>query len=656
MLLKVNALTQTTQDGTRDLFRDLEVSVSRGERVAIVGANGCGKSTLLRTLAATKRSRRGEVWMMKEARVGWLQQMFEGDGQQRAMDAVFSGESEQMRAVRRYRAALSASSSTSASEMEAAVSDMEKCGAWKIESEASEMLYELGCASFLEQNMSTLSGGELKRVMLASTLLAEPDVLLLDEPTNHLSLEGVQWLEQYLTTKRRDTALVFVSHDRYFIDAVSTGILELDGQGGWFYHAGDYQSYLRGREERLYALMRDRAKARNTLRRESEWMRRQPKAREAKSKAREQAYYELKDRAAEQNEFATTMNLENQIAFQRLGTRVVELKGVSLTMGQQQHVLTNWTYTFERATVYGLVGENGVGKTSLCRALLGEIRVQSGEIVIGETVHFSHFMQDADFSDVSQMKAIDWIRDNAARADHLDSVHTLVDRFSFSGERQHTAIENLSGGEKRRLQLLGVLASAPNFLILDEPTNDLDLQTVTTFEEVVRDFPGTVVVISHDRAFMDGMCDVFLCLEGNGQVSEWRGTHYMELRERQAAKREEKQQRETSAMRTGMPLSLSAPLQVSTPESALDKEGRKALQAARRETKRIESNIEKTEAQMAELDESLLEAGSDIQLAMEIQQERAKLETKLEDLYERYEEQDGIIETLLSSTSNASTV
>ena len=655
MLLKVDALTQTTQDGTRDLFRDLEVSVSRGERVAIVGANGCGKSTLLRTLAATKRSRRGEVWMMKEARVGWLQQMFEGDGQQRAMDAVFSGESEQMRAVRRYRAALSASSSTSASEMEAAVSDMEKCGAWKIESEASEMLYELGCASFLEQNMSTLSGGELKRVMLASTLLAEPDVLLLDEPTNHLSLEGVQWLEQYLTTKRRDTALVFVSHDRYFIDAVSTGILELDGQGGWFYHAGDYQSYLRGREERLYALMRDRAKARNTLRRESEWMRRQPKAREAKSKAREQAYYELKDRAAEQNEFATIMNLENQIAFQRLGTRVVELKGVSLTMGQQQHVLTNWTYTFERATVYGLVGENGVGKTSLCRALLGEIRVQSGEIVIGETVHFSHFMQDADFSDVSQMKAIDWIRDIAARADHLDSVHTLVDRFSFSGERQHTAIENLSGGEKRRLQLLGVLASAPNFLILDEPTNDLDLQTITTFEEVVRDFPGTVVVISHDRAFMDGMCDVFLCLEGNGQVSEWRGT-YMELRERQAAKREERQRRETSAMRTGMPSSSSAPLQVSTPESALDKEGRKALQAARRETKRIESNIEKTEAQMAELDESLLEAGSDIQLAMEIQQERAKLETKLEDLYERYEEQDGIIEALLSSTSNASTV
>ena len=656
MLLKVDALTQTTQDGTRDLFRDLEVSVSRGERVAIVGANGCGKSTLLRTLAATKRSRRGEVWMMKEARVGWLQQMFEGDGQQRAMDAVFSGESEQMRAVRRYRAALSASSSTSASEMEAAVSDMEKCGAWKIESEASEMLYELGCASFLEQNMSTLSGGELKRVMLASTLLAEPDVLLLDEPTNHLSLEGVQWLEQYLTTKRRDTALVFVSHDRYFIDAVSTGILELDGQGGWFYHAGDYQSYLRGREERLYALMRDRAKARNTLRRESEWMRRQPKAREAKSKAREQAYYELKDRAAEQNEFATTMNLENQIAFQRLGTRVVELKGVSLTMGQQQHVLTNWTYTFERATVYGLVGENGVGKTSLCRALLGEIRVQSGEIVIGETVHFSHFMQDADFSDVSQMKAIDWIRDIAARADHLDSVHTLVDRFSFSGERQHTAIENLSGGEKRRLQLLGVLASAPNFLILDEPTNDLDLQTITTFEEVVRDFPGTVVVISHDRAFMDGMCDVFLCLEGNGQVSEWRGTTYMELRERQAAKREERQRRETSAMRTGMPSSSSTPLQVSTPESALDKEGRKALQAARRETKRIESNIEKTEAQMAELDESLLEAGSDIQLAMEIQQERAKLETKLEDLYERYEEQDGIIEALLSSTSNASTV
>ena len=655
MLLKVNVLTQTTQDGTRDLFRDLEVSVSRGERVAIVGANGCGKSTLLRTLAATKRSRRGEVWMMKEARVGWLQQMFEGDGQQRAMDAVFSGESEQMRAVRRYRAALSASSSTSASEMEAAVSDMEKCGAWKIESEASEMLYELGCASFLEQNMSTLSGGELKRVMLASTLLAEPDVLLLDEPTNHLSLEGVQWLEQYLTTKRRDTALVFVSHDRYFIDAVSTGILELDGRGGWFYHAGDYQSYLRGREERLYALMRDRAKARNTLRRESEWMRRQPKAREAKSKAREQAYYELKDRAAEQNEFATIMNLENQIAFQRLGTRVVELKGVSLTMGQQQHVLTNWTYTFERATVYGLVGENGVGKTSLCRALLGEIRVQSGEIVIGETVHFSHFMQDADFSDVSQMKAIDWIRDIAARADHLDSVHTLVDRFSFSGERQHTAIENLSGGEKRRLQLLGVLASAPNFLILDEPTNDLDLQTITTFEEVVRDFPGTVVVISHDRAFMDGMCDVFLCLEGDGQVSEWRGT-FMELRERQAAKREERQRRETSAMRTGMPLSLSAPLQVSTPESALDKEGRKALQAARRETKRIESNIEKTEAQMAELDESLLEAGSDIQLAMEIQQERAKLETKLEDLYERYEEQDGIIEALLSSTSNASTV
>ena len=655
MLLKVDALTQTTQDGTRDLFRDLEVSVSRGERVAIVGANGCGKSTLLRTLAATKRSRRGEVWMMKEARVGWLQQMFEGDGQQRAMDAVFSGESEQMRAVRRYRAALSASSSTSASEMEAAVSDMEKCGAWKIESEASEMLYELGCASFLEQNMSTLSGGELKRVMLASTLLAEPDVLLLDEPTNHLSLEGVQWLEQYLTTKRRDTALVFVSHDRYFIDAVSTGILELDGQGGWFYHAGDYQSYLRGREERLYALMRDRAKARNTLRRESEWMRRQPKAREAKSKAREQAYYELKDRAAEQNEFATIMNLENQIAFQRLGTRVVELKGVSLTMGQQQHVLTNWTYTFERATVYGLVGENGVGKTSLCRALLGEIRVQSGEIVIGETVHFSHFMQDADFSDVSQMKAIDWIRDIAARADHLDSVHTLVDRFSFSGERQHTAIENLSGGEKRRLQLLGVLASAPNFLILDEPTNDLDLQTITTFEEVVRDFPGTVVVISHDRAFMDGMCDVFLCLEGDGQVSEWRGT-FMELRERQAAKREERQRRETSAMRTGMPSSLSAPLQVSTPESALDKEGRKALQAARRETKRIESNIEKTEAQMAELDESLLEAGSDIQLAMEIQQERAKLETKLEDLYERYEEQDGIIEALLSSTSNASTV
>ena len=230
-----------------------------------------------------------------------------------------------------------------------------------------------------------------------------------------------------------------------------------------------------------------------------------------------------------------------------------------------------------------------------------------------------------------------------------------MDRFSFSGERQHTPIENLSGGEQRRLQLLGVLASAPNFLVLDEPTNDLDLQTITTFEEIVRDFPGTVVVISHDRAFLEGMCDVFLVLEGDGRVSEWRGT-YMELRERRAAQREERQRKGMGMGQTNTPSSSTSSTttsQSSVQQSALHKESRKALQAARREVMRVESSIEKTEAQMAEVDARLLEAGSDIQLAMEVQQERSKLETKLNELYERYEAQDAVIERLLSSSNAA---
>ncbi|MCX6219313.1 ABC-F family ATP-binding cassette domain-containing protein [Spirosoma sp.] len=513
--------------GDRTLFKNLTFGINRGDKVAIVGANGSGKTTLLSILAGAMPPDAGIVSHRKDISIGYLDQQPDFNDALTVMEVVLAGESAQLDAVRAYEHALAHEDNKG---LEQAMADMEKLEAWDYEAQIRQILGELGIQDF-EQIVGSLSGGQRKRVALARVLIQNPDLIILDEPTNHLDLEAIEYLENYLNTN--NGTLLMVSHDRYFLDRVCNQIAEMDN-GQLYTYKGNYAYFLEKKDEREAAAASELTKDRNTFRRELEWMRRQPKARGTKAQYRIDAFEDLKEKTSgKKNDGDLDLNLR----MARLGSKILEVENLSKRFGEKV-LLDHFTYTFKRPDRVGLIGKNGMGKTTLMNMLTGQLRPDSGKISTGGTVKFGYYTQ-TELDLPENQRVIDVVQDVAevmklANGDTITATQ-LLSRFLFDRSKQYDFVAKLSGGEKRRLQLLLVLVQNPNFLILDEPTNDLDITTLNVLEDFLLNFPGCVLIVTHDRYFMDRLVEHVFVMEGEGKVRDFPGnyTDYREWRDSQ---------------------------------------------------------------------------------------------------------------------------
>ena len=506
--LDVQSLTKNF--GAQVLFKDISFSIAEGQHVGLVAQNGTGKSTLLSILTGKEGYDSGSIIYRNDLRVGMLEQSPHFDPEESVLDACFNHEGNPERLLK-----------------------------------AKQILTMLKLYD-LDQPMGQLSGGQQKRVALANVLILEPDFLILDEPTNHLDLEMIEWLEGYLS--RGNKTIFMVTHDRYFLDNVCNTILELDNNTIYTYR-GNYSYYLEKRQERIDNTRAEIARANNLYRTELEWMRRMPQARGHKARYREEAFYELEAKAKQRIE-ERQVRLKSSSVY--IGSKIFECQYVSKRF-DDKIILNDFYYNFSRFEKMGIVGNNGTGKSTFIKMLLGEVAPDSGKFDIGETVRFGYFSQEGlKFRD--DQKVIDIITDIAEYIDLGGGKHMTASQFLnyflFSPEQQHNYVYKLSGGEKRKLYLCTVLMKNPNFLVLDEPTNDLDIQTLQILEEYLQDFPGCVIVVSHDRYFMDKVVDHLLVFKGEGEIQDFPG-NYTQFRDFQKMKsKEEEQQKPTKSNST----------------------------------------------------------------------------------------------------------
>jgi ATP-binding cassette subfamily F protein uup len=517
--------------GDQWLFRSISFGISRGDKVALIGTNGTGKTTFLNILTGKLPADEGEVSIRKDIRVGYLDQSPAFDENLPVMEVIFSSNNPVAQVVKRYEHAIETDNHD---ELSAVMEDMDKFNAWDFEYRTKEILGRLGIHD-TENKYGTLSGGQRKRVALAKVLLEDPDLLILDEPTNHLDLDTVEWLENYLNTS--NTTILVVTHDRYFLDTVCNQVLELD-RGSAYTYKGNYSYFLEKKAEREEVEAAGIDKARNLMRKELDWIRRQPKARGTKAKYRVDAFEELKEKASQKK---PDMQLELNVRTSRLGSKIIELDNVSKGFGDRQ-LIKNFEYTFRRGDRIGIVGQNGMGKSTLLNMITGELLPDQGQIVKGETVQFGYYRQ-SDLVFNENQRVIDIVKD-VAEVVQLGTGETvtvghLLQAFLFSPSKQYDFISKLSGGEKRRLQLLLILIKQPNFLILDEPTNDLDIASLNVLEEFLLNFPGCLVIVSHDRYFLDRLVQHIFVFEGEGRISDFPG-NYTELRDYQDEQEVEK--------------------------------------------------------------------------------------------------------------------
>lgn len=556
--LDVQNLTKSF--GAQVLFRDICFSVGEGQRVGLIAKNGTGKSTLMKILMDEEGYDSGSIIYRRDIKIGFLTQTPVLDPEESVLDACFNHRGDEEKILK-----------------------------------AKQILTQLKISN-LDQPMGQLSGGQQKRVALANVLITEPDFLMLDEPTNHLDLDMIIWLEGFL--QRGNKTLLMVTHDRYFLDRVCDTILELDQQK-IFSYKGNYAYYLEKRQERLDAQRAEIMRANNLYRRELEWMRRQPQARGHKAKYREDAFYEL-ERVAKQRIEERQMRLKASKVY--IGSKIFECQYVSKAFeGNDIHpepkvILKDFYYNFARFEKMGVVGNNGTGKSTFIKMLLGMVAPDSGRFDIGETVNFGYFSQEGLQFD-EQQKVIDVITDIADYIDlgggrHMNASQFLQ-YFLFTPEQQHNYVYKLSGGERRKLYLCTVLMRNPNFLILDEPTNDLDIQTLQVLEEYLQDFPGCVIVVSHDRYFMDKVVDHLLVFHGEGEIKDFPG-NYTQYREVAAMETKAQAQQKASSK------------EAEQPKKDYHNDTRRRLTYKEKmELQQLEKDIEKLEGEKAEIEEAL---------------------------------------------------
>lgn len=508
--------------GIKPLFENISFHVEEGDKIALVARNGSGKSTLLRILAGKETADSGTAWINKEVTVALFEQDPKFDEKGSVLDNIFYHNHPVINAIREYEAI---SEEGNPEKLGAIIVKMDELGAWDFDAKVKQILGKLNI-HHLTQPVNTLSGGQRKRVALAKTLIDigfehKHVLLIMDEPTNHLDIEMVEWLENYLD--QENVTLLLVTHDRYFLDAVCKEIWEIDGSQ-LFVYKGDYENYIEKKAARQESDASSIEKARNTYRKELEWMRKQPKARTTKSKSRQDNFYKVEAKAKQRMEDA---QLQLSMKMNRLGGKVIELKKVYKNYGDKQ-ILKGFDYTFKKGERIGVVGKNGVGKSTFLNILQGLEQADSGKINIGETVIFGNYSQQG-LAIKEDMRVIEFVK-NIAESFPLASGGALsaaqfLQLFLFPPDQQYTYISKLSGGEKRRLHLLSILFRNPNFLILDEPTNDLDLPTLGVLENFLSEFPGCLLIVSHDRYFMDRLVDHLFVFEGEGVVRDFPGNY-----------------------------------------------------------------------------------------------------------------------------------
>ena len=573
----------TKRFGAQVLFENISFSIAEGQKVGLVARNGTGKSTLMSVLMDKEGYESGSIIYRRDLKLGFLEQSPQFDPEESVLDACFNHEGDPEKVLK-----------------------------------ARQILTQLHITN-LEQPMGQLSGGQQKRVALANVLITEPDFLMLDEPTNHLDLEMIEWLEGYLN--RGNKTIFMVTHDRFFLDKVCNVILELDDQGIYTYR-GNYAYYLEKRQERMDNLRAEIQHSKNLYRRELEWMRRQPQARGHKAKYREDAFYEL-EKVAKQRIEDRQVRLKASTVY--IGSKIFECQYVSKAFddrGEKKVILRDFCYNFARFEKMGIVGNNGTGKSTFIKMLLGEVKPDSGQFDIGETVRFGYFSQEG-LKFREDQKVIDVITEIADYIDLGSGRHMTASQFLqfflFTPEEQHNYVYKLSGGEKRKLYLCTVLMRNPNFLVLDEPTNDLDIQTLQVLEEYLQDFAGCVIVVSHDRYFMDKVVDHLLVFKGEGEIQDFPG-NYTQYREWCRL--------QPKAEGEGAEKKATKPTVKEQPSATQKKEGkRKMTYKEKREYEQLTKELEQLENEQKTLEEALCSG----QLSVEELTEKSKRLPEIKD-------------------------
>lgn len=504
--------------GELDLFQNLSFSIHKDQKIALVAKNGTGKTAILNILATIDTPDSGQVIYRKGLKMAFLTQEPELDDHLTIEETIFASDSFMLDIINTYHEALKDPADAEA--YQKAFESMERYNLWDFETQYTQILFKLQLEE-LHKKVGSLSGGQKKRLALAHVLIHKPDVLILDEPTNHLDLEMIEWLESYFL--KENMTLLMVTHDRYFLERVCNEILELD-QGQLYFYKGNYSYYLEKKEARIEQEAIETNKAQQLYKKELGWMRRQPKARTTKSKSRIDDFFEIKERAHQRRQ---EHEVQLEINMERLGAKIIELHNVSKAF-DETIILKKFNYAFQKGERIGIIGPNGSGKTTVIKLINGSILPDSGKIITGETIKFGHYSQDGIVIKPGQ-KVIEVIREFGdyipLKKGRQISAQQLLERFLFDRKKQYDFVEKLSGGEKKRLYLCTVLIQNPNFLILDEPTNDLDIVTLNVLENFLLDFPGCLIVISHDRYFMDKIVDHLLVFKGQGVVEDFPGNY-----------------------------------------------------------------------------------------------------------------------------------
>ncbi|NBX27922.1 MAG: ABC transporter ATP-binding protein [Chitinophagia bacterium] len=586
--------------GTKPLFKQISFHISEGDKIAFIAKNGSGKSTLLKILAYKEHADSGTVWIHKDVSIALFEQEPVFDESKSIIDNIFNFKHPSIEIIKAYELACEAGDVDAINN---ALEKMDTLNAWDFDAKVKQILGKLRIHHF-DQLVSTLSGGQRKRVALAQTLINigfehKHVLLIMDEPTNHLDVEMIEWLEHYLNQEK--VTLLLVSHDRYFLDAVCEEIWELD-ESELFVYKGDYENYIEKKAARIENQAASIDKAKNTYRKELEWMRKQPKARTTKSKSREDNFYEVEAKA-KQKIIDEQVQLEMKMS--RLGGKVAEFKKVYKSYGDKK-ILSGFDYTFKRGERVGIVGQNGTGKSTFLQMLQNLEPADSGKINIGETIVFGNFSQQG-LEIKEDMRVIEYVKNIAenfplAKGGSLSAAQFLQ-LFLFSPDQQYTYISKLSGGEKKRLQLLAVLFKNPNFLILDEPTNDLDLTTLNVLENFLMDYQGCLLLVSHDRYFMDKLVDHLFVFEGDGVVNDFPGnytSYRIHLKEKQA-------QQKTSINTTLMTNDAAKSIETTTSntEEPVKKEKKKLSYNEQRLYENLEKDIAQLEVEKLQLTDQL---------------------------------------------------
>ncbi|MGD8189715.1 ABC-F family ATP-binding cassette domain-containing protein [Brevibacillus ginsengisoli] len=634
-MLTVEGLSKSF--GEKVLFDDLHFAIAQGQRVGVIGVNGSGKSTLLQIIAGKETADHGKIIHANHYKIEFLPQTPEFEPDSTVLEQVFYGDTPLMRAIRAYERALMEIEKDPTSEQKQrqliqAQQQMDNQNAWDAETLAKSILTRLGITNF-EQAVGQLSGGQRKRVAMARALIQPADLLILDEPTNHIDNETVEWLEEYLS--RYKGSLLLVTHDRYFLDRVTNRIIELDN-GKLYSYEGNYSVFLEKKADREEQAAASESKRQNLLRRELAWLRRGAKARTTKQKARIQRAEDLMSREVD----GPAQKMDMAIGSSRLGKKVIELEEVSKRFGER-NLINDFTYIVVPGDRVGIIGPNGSGKTTLLQMIAGRVGPDTGTIEVGETVKLAYYTQE-NVEMNEQLRVIEYIKEVAEVIRTVDgqviTASQMLERFLFPPHQQWTPIAKLSGGERRRLYLLRTLMGEPNVLMLDEPTNDLDIQTLSVLEDYLEQFPGAVITVSHDRYFLDRTVDHLFAFEGEGKIRRFTG-NYSEYLEQKRLEDAERSKAQEKAVRTER-----------AEENPASERGRnrtrKLSYKDQKDWDEIEGKIAATEEKLVSIKDQIAKAGSDFEKAQKLFEEEQQISAELEKLVERWAELSELVEEI----------